>query len=446
METKHELTGSNPPIVLKFINIIMIGYAVMSVLRLIMFDLVLRSGYQDYTITDWLINYQAGFVRRGLLGELLFHISSLSDLSPKSLIIIVSTISFTAVCTIIIRKFRDLNLNWWILPLNVCLAGADFLRKDYLCFLFIIAVILSFTKIEKTAFRVTIINILLILLLNFHEAVFFIICPFVALAFWRDSRIKLHSCVRPFLLIPVLITFYTLSLFKGDATIAQTIHNSWNIEEMGSQPAATILSLSWDLPYAVAFHIKENFFSCSYPIYGKIEKPLLWLLTLLVIPNILFSRKSISHTSSLNFFRVLIFQFISLFPMFTVLSCDQSRIFFYWTISSICIYIHIPEKKLAEIFPEWTDPITERIRSFCTSSWAKCCALPLLFVICISPFSTKPKMAFFYSVTGSYTTVIATVMDVAPSLKQVKSPAAITSLVKQELMPALLKRLRSSKN
>ena len=30
--------------------------------------------YSDWQYADWLINYQAGFVRRGLIGEILFHI------------------------------------------------------------------------------------------------------------------------------------------------------------------------------------------------------------------------------------------------------------------------------------------------------------------------------------------------------------------------------------
>ena len=34
----------------------------------------------DSTISEWIINYQGGFVRRGLPGELLFHIASLLEI------------------------------------------------------------------------------------------------------------------------------------------------------------------------------------------------------------------------------------------------------------------------------------------------------------------------------------------------------------------------------
>ena len=32
------------------------------------------SEYSDWQYADWLINYQGGFIRRGLIGELLFKI------------------------------------------------------------------------------------------------------------------------------------------------------------------------------------------------------------------------------------------------------------------------------------------------------------------------------------------------------------------------------------
>ena len=33
----------------------------------------------DWTTSEWLINYQGGFVRRGLIGEFLFNIHNISD-------------------------------------------------------------------------------------------------------------------------------------------------------------------------------------------------------------------------------------------------------------------------------------------------------------------------------------------------------------------------------
>ena len=38
-----------------------------------------------YVFTDWLINYEGGFVRRGLLGQIIFEISKLINIEIKSI-------------------------------------------------------------------------------------------------------------------------------------------------------------------------------------------------------------------------------------------------------------------------------------------------------------------------------------------------------------------------
>ena len=41
----------------------------------------------DSTISEWIINYQGGFVRRGLPGELAFHLASLFDIKLRTVIL-----------------------------------------------------------------------------------------------------------------------------------------------------------------------------------------------------------------------------------------------------------------------------------------------------------------------------------------------------------------------
>ena len=46
------------------------------------------EGGTDSTISEWLINYQGGFVRRGLLGELFFQISIKLNIEIRVIIVI----------------------------------------------------------------------------------------------------------------------------------------------------------------------------------------------------------------------------------------------------------------------------------------------------------------------------------------------------------------------
>jgi len=50
--------------------------------------------YDSWTIGEWLINYQGGFVRRGLIGEIIFFLSSLINISPIYLISGLSVIDY----------------------------------------------------------------------------------------------------------------------------------------------------------------------------------------------------------------------------------------------------------------------------------------------------------------------------------------------------------------
>ena len=40
----------------------------------------------DWTTSEWLINYHGGFVRRGLVGELLLQINKFININPRHLV------------------------------------------------------------------------------------------------------------------------------------------------------------------------------------------------------------------------------------------------------------------------------------------------------------------------------------------------------------------------
>ena len=40
----------------------------------------------DWTTSEWMINYQGGFVRRGLMGEILFNLHKISNIPIRYLV------------------------------------------------------------------------------------------------------------------------------------------------------------------------------------------------------------------------------------------------------------------------------------------------------------------------------------------------------------------------
>ena len=89
----------------------------------------------SWQITEWLISYDGGFVRRGIGGEIVKILSSTFELSPPLIIIILSVISWLALVFFIFQLSRDLIPSYLILsPVFLGMPiYADFLhRKDVL--------------------------------------------------------------------------------------------------------------------------------------------------------------------------------------------------------------------------------------------------------------------------------------------------------------------------
>ena len=65
------------------------------------FNIIANKSYTEdnWTIGEWLINYQGGFVRRGFGGELIYYLSTIFKISPIYLIWIVSIISYIFLIT-----------------------------------------------------------------------------------------------------------------------------------------------------------------------------------------------------------------------------------------------------------------------------------------------------------------------------------------------------------
>ena len=65
----------------------------------------------DSTISEWIINYQGGFTRRGLPGEIAFHIAKYFDLSLRFVIFVLQSITYVFYLYLIYFFFKKITLN-----------------------------------------------------------------------------------------------------------------------------------------------------------------------------------------------------------------------------------------------------------------------------------------------------------------------------------------------
>jgi hypothetical protein len=75
------------------------------------------SMHHPWLISDWLINYQGGFVRRGLVGEVLLRISSLTGIEIGILVVVLELLLYL----VFLRYAYSLSANSSFTPLNAML-------------------------------------------------------------------------------------------------------------------------------------------------------------------------------------------------------------------------------------------------------------------------------------------------------------------------------------
>ena len=65
----------------------------------------------DSTISEWMINYQGGFTRRGLPGEIAFHIALFLDLKLRFVILLMQIFFYLLYIFLIYEFFKKVKIN-----------------------------------------------------------------------------------------------------------------------------------------------------------------------------------------------------------------------------------------------------------------------------------------------------------------------------------------------
>jgi len=185
---------------------------------LVIFWLNLKHGDgSDSSISEWLINYQGGFTRRGLGGELGIALANLLDISLRRSFFIIQTITHTSYLVLIYFYFKELKFNivqffalYAPMFLLYPIAELEALgRKEVILFLFFLTtIILSARKYDAKIINNLIFFICPIVCLIWEQIVLFF--PFFAVVLIVKNNLKTFKQVFQKLLIvfaPGILTF-----------------------------------------------------------------------------------------------------------------------------------------------------------------------------------------------------------------------------------------------
>lgn len=343
-----------------------IAYIIIALLKNIHYD-VIGLYYQDWGISDWLINYQDGFVRRGLPGEVIYLLFSIHPFNILYFILSITVISSVLLLIVMIKVFRKKGWSFAILPLGCCFFFtflSTWQRKDSLLLLLTYCIFLTYKQfLEKGTFRIWLLFFVLsaVMILS-HEASFFFSIPLLmAYTFfnygekWQKDNMK--EIVKMFLaFVPILLVMLAVCIFKGNTQVADVIWHSWDrafslypdsghtYEEIAGKAGASVSALSWKfLPTAVN-HLSTNLFG-TFPIehiwatlFGL--PGLIWMFCAYYylvtrLNTVKVGRYPMARHTEREISNTLIVQFVCMSPMFTFLSCDYGRTIPYWVMSTL---------------------------------------------------------------------------------------------------------------
>lgn len=315
------------------------------------------SNVSSWNITEWLISYDGGFVRRGIGGEIVKTLSVFFELSPSSIIIILSVVSWLLLVFLVLRVSRGLLPSYIVLSpvfLGMPIYSDFIIRKDVLGLLLLAVsflVIRSWAGIKK---YIAVTTLLTFGVLN-HESIIFYGFPIIILAeIFVNRNLEWKRNLVPYL--PLLLVGLALVINKGNADTALRITYFWNhffTEKYSefccySESPAAIDTIGWSTQRGLSLSLSLlNDFA-----NGFIYVPLAWILTIFLC--LLFGSWSLNKAVARQFSRIFLIQLFFVSPLF-LLGWDLGRWIFFITVSSLLWVSCFREVEISNKYLDYLD-------------------------------------------------------------------------------------------
>ena len=298
----------------------------------------------DSTVSEWLINYEGGFTKRGLIGQIAIFISDFFNFSLRQSILFLQIFSIGIYYLLLVNFFKSLKLNKIILlsiftPIFLLYPVAEIEvlgRKEIIIFSFFLIYLALKNFKQKNHFKIFLLPLLMLI---WEPVVFFFIfwfiIDYIEGVFERNykSLIKYLSTFTPAILIGVYIALNPIS--ENDHK-NMAIFLKENFSENCYMSCALLLSKS-----SVYDQFQANFSLFNFEIFLR------YFLIILIGFGPLFIMIKFSKFKKLNY-RVFLFLITPpIFVLFMMMS-DWGRIVNIFYTFSIISFLYLYKKKLVK--------------------------------------------------------------------------------------------------
>ena len=208
--------------------------------------------YSSWQYADWLINYQGGFVRRGLIGEILFRIHDVLNIDLDFLILFFVIFLYLLLAYYLIKCIKYIESS----PVNILifLSPGFFLypimnsgiigRKDVL-FIFFVSFLVFYEK--KLNIKLILATLLIgILTTTLSHSGFIFYAPYLILLYFliKQSRnLKINFLEISLILLTILFSLIFIQLFSGSEQIVENI--CFSVKEFVSKNCGKSDQILW---------------------------------------------------------------------------------------------------------------------------------------------------------------------------------------------------------
>ena len=311
-----------------------------------LFNTLSNKTYLDdsWNIGEWLINYQGGFIRRGLIGEGIYILCNVIKISPIFVIWLISISSYYLLLKLTIFESRNKVSNAFLLSPGIFLAPiiGDFLIRKDLLLLLIFLISLKLIKFKSP--NLIFLNLLNITGILIHESFAIYALPMQLFILKKKYEcLKKNSYIFLYLL-PSFFLFIFCLIFKGDQNQAISIHQSWlnksflfPFETFNYEiPLGAIDAMSWDF-----IKVLKILLEALTDFKGILWVPLAWITTTIILASFFLGDNSGKDLKIKSF--IMYFQFFP-FAILCFSGWDYGRWIFIWILSSILIYCTFGEE------------------------------------------------------------------------------------------------------
>ncbi len=268
---------------------------------------------------DWLVNFQAGFVRRGLCGYLILGLSDFLKLKPNFTVMWIQIAIYIAYMLVLFLLLYRKEINIWFLILLLSPVTLRFTildprtvgRKEIILLLLYGLYILCLNrKVLKSYLVIFLFSAALLIATLFHELVFFY-TPYFILAAYLKAKID----DEPFHFLKTVLVIsgsflIMIPIYLFGKTINGSVICSGLMEKGLSDNICKGILAPWTKDFGMKdalIHAKEHGY---YPAYGT-------CLFLGLLPFALYIKYSKNYIAPLKKFLVaFLFLFLFSFPLF----------------------------------------------------------------------------------------------------------------------------------